>query len=136
MSHLSTVQTIYAAFMKGDVPTILDRLADDVDWEYGASPNAAPWLQPRRGKAGAKEFFVSLGDMQINSFLPKTLLAGEEAGRGVVVALIDIDFTVKSTGKHVFEEDEIHIWRFDAEGKVARFRHRADTKLQGEACTR
>ena len=33
MSNLATVQTIYDAFGTGDVLTILETLADDVEWE-------------------------------------------------------------------------------------------------------
>jgi ketosteroid isomerase-like protein len=31
--HLGTVQGIYQAFGSGDVPAILERLAEDVAWE-------------------------------------------------------------------------------------------------------
>ena len=37
MNHIETVQKIYEAFGKGDVPAILGHLSDDADWEYGAS---------------------------------------------------------------------------------------------------
>ena len=33
VSNAATVQGIYEAFGKGDVPAILDVLADDVEWE-------------------------------------------------------------------------------------------------------
>jgi ketosteroid isomerase-like protein len=33
VSNLGTVQGIYESFVKGDVPAILDVLADDVEWE-------------------------------------------------------------------------------------------------------
>ena len=125
MSNLKTVQEIYAAFGAGDVPTILSKLADDVDWEYGPGSTDVPWLQRRRGPAAVAGFFESLGALEANKFAPKQLL---EAG-DVVVALIDIDFTVKANGKRIAEEDEMHLWRFNAEGKVARFRHGADTHM-------
>jgi ketosteroid isomerase-like protein len=31
--NIATVQEIYAAFGRGDIPAILDRLAEDIDWE-------------------------------------------------------------------------------------------------------
>ena len=46
MTPIETVQHLYAAFGRGDVPTILAGLADDVDWEHDAFPNPVPWLQP------------------------------------------------------------------------------------------
>ena len=48
MSNIPTVQDIYAAFGRGDVPAILAQLAEDVDWEYGMADAGVPWLQPRR----------------------------------------------------------------------------------------
>ena len=123
MSHLESVQKIYAAFGQGDVPTILAQLADDVEWEYGVNSTSVPWLQPRRGRNEVPQFFQALGGaVDMHHFAVKALLEGDD----IVVALIDIDFTVRATGKRVVEEDEAHIWRF-RDGKVVRFRHRADT---------
>lgn len=132
MKNLQTVQTIYAAFGRGDVPAILEQLADNVDWEYGYrnTPNPVPWLQPKTGKAGVAEFFSSLGELEIQKFAPTAILEGDH----LVVALIDLEGTVKSTGKHIVENGEVHIWHFNQDGKVARFRHCADTYQQAMAC--
>jgi hypothetical protein len=46
---------------------------------------------------------------------------------GLVVAIIDVTFIVKATGRTITEEDEVHIWRFDDRGRVARFSHKVDT---------
>jgi hypothetical protein len=45
----------------------------------------------------------------------------------LVVALIEVAFVVKQTGISVEEENEVHSWHFDADGKVARFCHELDT---------
>jgi ketosteroid isomerase-like protein len=124
MSNLQTAQEIYQAFGSGDIPAILSKLSESVDWEYGAGSSDVPWLQRRRGHEGAAAFFSSLGAIEIHRFVPKTFLEGER----IVVVLVDIEFTVKATGKRVVEEDEVHIWHFDDQGKVARFRHRVDTQ--------
>jgi ketosteroid isomerase-like protein len=129
MSNLQTVQTIYEAFGRGDVPTILEKLADDVDWDYAyrRAPNPIPWLQARRGRAGAAAFFESIATgLDVHSFAPKVLLEGQ----GVVMVIFDIECTVKRTGKRIVENDEAHIWYFDDQGKVSRFRHCADTYQQ------
>ena len=123
MSNLQTTQEIYEAFGRGDVPSILAKLSETVDWEYGTS-SEVPWLQRGRGRDGAAAFFSSLGAIQIQQFTPKAFLDGGN----LVVVLVDIEFTVTATGKRVAEEDEVHIWRFDEQGKVARFRHRVDTE--------
>jgi hypothetical protein len=41
--------------------------------------------------------------------------------------LLDVEFTVCATGAQVVETDEIHVWRFDAQGLVSRFKHGVDT---------
>jgi ketosteroid isomerase-like protein len=124
MSNLQATQEIYEAFGRGDVPAILSKLSEAVDWEYGASSSNVPWLQRRQGRDGAAAFFSSLGEIQIQKFTPKAFLDGG----GLVVVLVDIEFTVKVTGKRVVAEDKVHIWHFDHQGKVARFRHRVDTQ--------
>jgi hypothetical protein len=122
MTHTAIVQEIYAAFGRGDVPAILERLSPSVDWEYGGTSDV-PWLQPLSGRREAGKFFESLAAIDIHKFSPKHILEGDR----IVVALVDLEFTVKKTGKRVVEEDEVHIWHFDPSGLVSRFRHRVDT---------
>jgi ketosteroid isomerase-like protein len=130
VGNLRTIQDIYAAFGRGDIPAILRQLSESVKWEYGATSSEIPWLQPRRGRDGAASFFESLSAIQIHKFVPKHFLEGAD----VVVVLIDVEFTVRATGKRVVEEDEVHIWHFDADGKVSRFRHQVDTLQHFSAC--
>lgn len=131
MSNLTTVRAIYAAFARGDVPTILAHLDEHVDWEYGAGQTSVPWLQHRHGREGATEFFTSLQALAITKFAPKALLEGD----GLVVALVDLEATVTATGRPIVEEDEVHIWYFNAAGRVSRFRHRVDTHQHVVAST-
>lgn len=123
MSNIQTVQSIYAAFGRGDIPAILGHLADDVAWEYDKEASGVPWLVPRRGRAEVTKFFESLAAVDFQQFLPKTQIAGGN----LVVALNDVAFTVKATGKRFVEEDEVHLWHFDDAGKVKRFCHKTDT---------
>jgi ketosteroid isomerase-like protein len=123
MTPIETVQSMYAAFGRGDVATILAACAEDVEWEHNTFPNPVPWLQPRRGRANVPAFFEALGAIEITRFEPKHFF-GE--GR-LVVSLVDVEFTVKATGKKVIELEEVHIWHFDDAGKLSRFRHRVDT---------
>jgi uncharacterized protein len=124
MKNAETIQQIYAAFGRGDVPFILNQLSDSVDWEYGADNSKnIPWLQHGKGKAAAQRFFESLATLNFTKFVPKHILEGEN----IVVGIIDLEATVLKTGKKITEEDEPHIWHFDASGKISKFRHRADT---------
>jgi ketosteroid isomerase-like protein len=132
MPQSAIVRTIYDAFARGDIATIVEHMAADVEWEYGVNSTSVPWLQPRRGRDAVPGFFETLGSaVDVHRFEVKELLEGKD----VVVALIDIEFTVRATGRRVVEEDEVHVWRF-ANGQVIRYRHRADTHQQQQACDR
>jgi ketosteroid isomerase-like protein len=41
MSNVETMQQIYEAFRSGDIPEIIERLAEDVRWEQWPTGNAA-----------------------------------------------------------------------------------------------
>jgi hypothetical protein len=45
----------------------------------------------------------------------------------LVVALIEAEAVVKKTGRRIVESPEVHLWHFDAQGRVVRFRHAVDT---------
>ncbi|MBK9136205.1 MAG: nuclear transport factor 2 family protein [Betaproteobacteria bacterium] len=124
MTPIETVQQIYGDFGRGDVPAILARLAPDVQWEHDTFPNPVPWLQPLNGRDNVVRFFEVLGaQVEFHAFAPREILA---EGR-LVVALVDLEGTVRATGKRIVERDEVHIWRFNEKGLVQKFRHRADT---------
>jgi uncharacterized protein len=123
MSNIETVKGVYEAFGRGDIPAIMDVLADDIEWEYGMADTGVPWLRSRTGRDGALKFFESLAGVEFHTFDPRVLLEHDD----VVVALIDVSFTVKDSGVVVSEEDEVHIWTFDTDGKVSRFCHKLDS---------
>ena len=124
MSNKATVEGIYKAFGEGDLASILEHIADDVLWDYASTSIEVPWLKRRQGKSEAAEFFQAVGaNVEFEKFEPKEILEGE----GVVVSLLDVTFTVKSTGKKITELDEIHVFRFNPEGKIVAFRHGVDS---------
>lgn len=132
MAYSETVRDIYAAFRRGDIPAILERLADDVEWEYSTTPLGVPWLERRRGRAEVPLFFAAQAGFDLHRFEPKTFL---ESGN-IVAVLIDVDLTVTSTGRRLIEEDEVHLWHFDPQGRVSRFGHKVDSHQHWIACGR
>ena len=127
MSHtVETIQTIYQAFGRGDIPAILALLSPDVRWEDWADNTAqrsgVPTLQARRGPDGVMQFFGEAAKMQIHEFKVLDVFGGERQ----VAAEVLIDFTVPTTGARVRDE-ELHLWTFSADGKIARVRHYVDT---------
>lgn len=124
--NITTVVKIYEAFGRGDVPAILEHLADDVAWESWRDNTAqkagVPWMKKHTGREGVAEFFTVVGGFKINDFQVLSLMAGDKQ----IAAEIEIDFVYPPTGAHVFEQ-EIHLWTFNDQGKVSRFRHYLDT---------
>jgi len=129
MSNLDTVQSAYDAFGRGDIPAILDQLADDVEWEaWGEIENTAqaadvPWMRARKGRNGVAEFFQEVAaQLEFHGFQPLNFLEGGNQ----VAATVRFDATVKPTGER-FQDEEIHLWTFDGDGKVTGLRHYFDT---------
>ena len=124
---LETVKGIYDAFGRGDIPAILATLADDVAWEAWDDNSAAsagvPWLQPRHGRDGAAQFFGLVGThLHVRDFRVLSIMAGDHQ----VAAEFVIEADIPSTGGH-YRDEEMHLWTFNAEGKVTRLRHYTDT---------
>jgi ketosteroid isomerase-like protein len=133
MSNVATVQSIYAAFGRGDIPAILAHLAEDVKWdpadpETTAQREGVPWLTPRVGRSEVGKFFEALTQLEFNAFEPYAFMADESR----VATCVRAELTVKKTGKRIRDE-EMHVWTFDASGKVALFRHVVDTGKHVEA---
>ncbi|MFD4182915.1 nuclear transport factor 2 family protein, partial [Rhodococcus sp. NPDC058514] len=124
-AHAATVGALYAAFARGDIPAVLDMLAEDVRWEDWADNFAqradVPWMRRRGGRDGAAEFFGIVGGFDIGEFAVLEIMAGESQ----VVAEISIDAVVPGGGR--FRDEELHVWSFDGSGKISRMRHYVDT---------
>src|SRR3954451_11854115 len=106
----ATVAEIYAAFGRGDVPAILDRLADDVAWEEWPANEAqragVRHLLPRRGGTAGGGFFAVIGGW-IGRGLPVLDVIGD--GRQVA-AEIRAAFDLPDGGR--FADEELHLWTF------------------------
>ncbi len=127
MSHTKTVQTIYEAFGRGDVPTILSHLSDDVDWNNSrVASKECPWNGNFSGRAHVPGFFRAVGDnLDFTIFEPRTFI---ESGNHVAV-LLHLDGQVKKNGRP-FVNDAVHVWTFDTHGKVSAYRHYNDTAME------
>ena len=124
-TNAETVKGIYEAFGRGDVPAILETLADEVRWEHWENffphrENVA-WLAPRQGREGAAEFFGVAGSFEIAEFQVLDIMASDQQ----VAATILIDAKVPGGGR--LRDEELHLWTFDADGKVSAMRHYSDT---------
>jgi ketosteroid isomerase-like protein len=125
--HLATVNAIYEAFGRGDIPALLEHVSDDVQWEAWADNTAQKagvgWLLPRHGKAGVAEFFQAVAEeLDIHEFQVLSLMAG---GNQVAAEFVISANLRKGDGS--YRDEEMHLWTFGADGKVTRLRHYLDT---------
>jgi ketosteroid isomerase-like protein len=127
-ANLATVREIYVAFGRGDVPAILDVIAEDCRWEAWADNSAqeagVPYLQPRIGPAGVGEFFAAVAQLEIHDFQVLDCIAGPDQ----VVAEVQIEASTPKGGR--FLDEELHLWTLGVDGKVVRLRHYVDTAKQ------
>lgn len=128
MSDLvTTLQAVYAAFGRGDIHAILQRLDEHVAWESWDDNRAAvagvPWMQPQTGPAGAGAFFAVVGTgLRIHAFRVVSIMAGVAQA----AVEVEIDAEVLATGRR-YRDEEMHLWTFNDAGKVVRLRHYLDT---------
>ena len=126
MSNIDTVKAMYEAFGRGDVPSILEKMSDDVRWEEWADNTAqkrgVPWLKPRRGKEGVADFFRLISEFAVKEFQVLSIMGG---GNQVAAEFV-FEADAPPHGRH-YRDEEIHLWTFDEQGKVIRLRHYADT---------
>ena len=122
--NVKTIQAVYEAFGRGDLPAILDTLTDDVDWASDASSTEVPWWGVRHGKDAVTDFFVQLaGATELQEFTTLELI-----GEGdVVLTVVRYRVKSRSTGRDA-EMLLHHYWKF-RDGKVAYYRGGEDTLL-------
>ena len=123
--NAATVAEIYAAFGRGDVGAILERLATTSTgepWQDSFAQRAGvPWLAARRGRQAAAGFFEIVGGWTVLEFSVLDIIG---TGRQVVAEL-QVAFELPDGGR--FADEEVHLFTFDDDGRVARFRHYLDT---------
>lgn len=122
-TNTETVLGIYSAFGRGDIPHIMDQLADDISWDEGIRQTGVPYLQPGRGKDHVLGFFQALvSSVEFTVFEPGTPCASEN----VVMVPLREATTNLATGRSTDEDIYVHIWTFGPEGTVTEFRHVGD----------
>jgi ketosteroid isomerase-like protein len=120
-ANIAVIQQAFACFGQGDVPGILNTLADDVAWHVAPVDNV-PYTGTRNGHAGAAEFFSLMAQCEDTlQFEPRDFIAqgdhvvvrGQYAGR------------VKETGRE-YTTFFIHVFTV-RDGKIVSFDEYTDT---------
>jgi uncharacterized protein len=120
--NVKTITSVYDAFARGDIPTVIDALDDDVDWASEAASTDVPWWGPRHGKAGVIAFFEALGtSMEVTEFTPLVVVGDGDD----VLAVVRYEAKSRTNGKAA-SMDLHHHWRF-RDGKIVGYRGAEDT---------
>jgi len=127
MDNVSLLKSLYDAFGRGDIPTVLGAMSPGINWYQAESnpymPSGKPWVGP---DAVLNNLFMKLG-AEWDGFAvhPKSF---HDAGNSVIV---EARYTgkYKATGKSM-DTQVCHVWDI-RDGKATRFQQYVDTaKLQ------
>src|SRR5438132_1500172 len=100
MTPLETIQSLYDAFARGDLPFMVGLFGETATLEAWPDNTAVesgqvPYLKRQEGPAGAAEFFASLACAEVRAFAVNGYIAsGDE-----VAVKISIELLIKATGK-------------------------------------
>ena len=127
-ANIAHVQSLYAAFGRGDVATIIAGASPDIDWESVGRQSDFPAFGPRKGAKEVQEFFKTVAENEdFSDFTPREFYAADDR----VFVLGSYTLKVKKTGKPVASE-WVHVFTLK-DGKVTRFREHTDTAQFAEA---
>ena len=123
MDNVRLLKSLYEAFGRGEIPTVLGAMSPDIKWHQAESnpynPSGEAWVGP---DAVLNNLFMKLGgEWDGFSVHPKTF---HDAGDSVIVEG-RYTGTYKATGKSM-DSQFCHVWDVKA-GKVTRFQQYVDT---------
>jgi ketosteroid isomerase-like protein len=123
---LETVRSLYAAFAKGDVATVIGALDSEISWtEAEGFPYGGTYNGPN---AVLENVFMKLGtEWEGFSAVPSEFVAEGDS----IVAIGQYSGKYKATGKS-FSAPFVHVWNFK-NGKAVKFRQFTDTAIVQKA---
>lgn len=126
--NIGLIQSLYAAFGRGDVDTIVAAGTPDVTIGLDGRSTDAPILGHHKGHAGMRDFFRILAETHdITSFTPQEFYADADK----VFVIGRYGWIMKPSGR-AGESDWLHVWTI-RNGKIAVLRSLNDTALLAEA---
>ena len=114
-NNIQIVRDIYAAFSRGDVPGIMQHIADDLR-AFGivSEQRLIPWHIHISRKADVPQFFKAIAESSdITRFEPRDFAAGGDH----VYCTISFDVTFRHNGRKLTIDNEMHRFTFK-DGKV------------------
>jgi ketosteroid isomerase-like protein len=123
----AVVQSAYAAFSRGDIPAVLDLIADDVEWKFCGS-KGLPYTGTFRGKDEVAKFFASIPEVEdLLVFEPREYISAGEK-----VAVLGWERSQVRSGGKVFESEWVHLFT-TRDGRIVRFWGMYDTEAAAAA---
>jgi ketosteroid isomerase-like protein len=125
--NIKVVQMMYADFSRGDIPAVLSRVDDTVEWTTPGGA-AVPTAGVRRNKAAVAEFFRLVNETwTFDSFEPREYIASDDR----VVVCGHYMARSRKTGA-VAPCDWAMVWKL-RDGKAIYFHEYTDTAAMTEA---
>ena len=120
---VAEVQAAYGDFGRGDIPSLLNRMADDVVWTTPGAGSLIPQAGRIQGKAAVAQFFQGVGEkLEFHDFSPNEFVSNGD----VVVAIGTWDATVRGTSVRI-KDGFAMVFRL-RDGKIAEFREYSDSR--------
>jgi uncharacterized protein len=127
-ANIDLVQRLYAAFLCGDIETVVAATTPTVTWEVTGRPQDHPLLGLRTGPRGVQEFFETLGYVQdAVEFTPREFHAAVDK----VFVLGRYSWTIRKSGRTV-ASNWIHVFTI-RDRRIAAFVEFTDTAKFAEA---
>lgn len=124
---VEVVRQAYQAFGRGDVPAILNLVADQVDWRF-LGAKRLPYTGAFKSKAEVGRWFASIAEVDdVQGFEPREFIDGGEH-----VTVLGWERTAARPGGKVFETEWVHVFTVRG-GKITRFYGIYDTEASAAA---
>lgn len=115
--NMKVVQDAYAAFGRDDIQSVLNALAENVDWQIVGLRDVLPYAGQHRGHEGVLHYFKMLSEaLDIQQFEPKDFITHGDN----VVVLGHEKGRARATVR-IYEFDWAHIFIL-RNGKITRYR--------------
>jgi len=125
--NIALIQKVYDAFRRGDIPTILGNLSEDVEWTL-EGPSVIPFTGKRRGIREVAGFFEALGTTLDNMSVTPAEFIGQV---DKVITVGRFGATVKANGRAI-DTAMAHVFTI-ANGRIIRFLDFVDTAQIADA---
>jgi len=120
--NTSIIKSVYEAFARGDIESLLGKLADNVEWIVPGHEDGIPYAGTYHGRIGARDFFSALGGSIVyDQFEPLRFVAEQDQ----VAVFGHYHGTIQANAREV-ETTWAMEWTLK-DGKVTNFRVYEDT---------